>query len=101
MQVEGREHEVLLGLVDSGSSKTLVKKSATQGTKDMKMSQSKPAKWKTKAGMFKTQHTANLENAKLPQFTKHKELDMNKVHVCDDPDEKCNFILGREVCQSV
>ena len=43
-QVEGSEHKSLLGLVDSGSSKTLVNGSAMQRINDMKISKSKKVK---------------------------------------------------------
>ena len=53
MKVKGRDHEVLLWLLDSGSSKPLVKKSSMQGAKDAQMSKSKPMKLKTQGEMFR------------------------------------------------
>ena len=101
VKVGENEWKVLLGLVDSGSSKSLAKKSAVENVTDSEMQKSETAKWKTNAGVFATESKANIENAKLPQFTKHKEFDMNKVCVFEDENEKHDTILGREVCQNI
>jgi len=101
IQLDNDEWIVLLGLVNSGSSKILVKLSSIKKIKEFKLNSTNTTKWKTKARTFSTNSTINMENVKLPQFTKHKEFDMKNVHVYDDPDEKYNVILGRDVCQKI
>ena len=51
---------------------------------NIEMKTLKPAKWAAKAGVFEIKMIVNLKNAKLPQFTEHKEFNMNIVYVFDD-----------------
>ena len=47
--------------------------------------------------MPETKESASMTNMKLPQFTKRREFDIDKLHPYDNPDEKYDIIIGRDV----
>ena len=39
-----------------------------------------------------------MKNVKLPGFGKRREFDLDKIYLCEDPDEKCDIVIGLDVC---
>ena len=103
LSAKTKENEcvTLLGLVDAGSSRSLGKREAMQTIKDVKITADEKIKWKTKAGVLETKEPAQVWNMTLPQLTKRREFDTEKLHSCDEPEEKCNIIVGRDDCQNI
>ena len=100
--VENDENMVLLGLVNTGTFKTLGKASRMKSVTGVKYEQmKKPTKWKTKAGIFTTKETASIKDAHLLQFTTKRSFDINKMHLFNDLDEKYDIILGRDAYQII
>ena len=61
----------------------------------------KKIKWKTKAGAFEAKESARAYNIKLPQFTKRREFDIDKLHLHDGSEENHSLIIGRNFCQNI
>ena len=49
--------------------------------------------------MIEKSESACIENMKSRQFTKSREFDMGKLCLCEDPDKKCEIIVGRHAHQ--
>ena len=97
--VENDENILLLGLVDTGRSKTLDKASCIKNVTGVKYKQMKKhTKQKTKARTFTTKETACIKDACLLQFTTKRSFDINKMYLFNNLDEKYNIILGRDAC---
>ena len=92
------EHSTLLGLVGIGSSKSLGKREVIQTTKGVVTTADERAKWKTKAGAFKTKESSSVGSMKLPQFANRREFDIEKPHLHGDPGEKHDAIIGQDAC---
>ena len=71
-QSNNNEQAVLLGLVDTSSSKSLGKREAINEAKDEAMKNDKKAKCKTKDGVLETRESASIANMKLRQHTKRR-----------------------------
>ena len=70
-----------------------------QTTKDVVKTVDERVKWKTKAGVFETKESASTNSMKLPQFAEHREFEVDKLHLNEDPYEKRDVVIGRDVCQ--
>ena len=93
---------IMLGLLDTGSSATLIKESVAREIGNARIINNKKSKkWNTKAGTFVTKKSANLPKIKLPQFTMKKEFDIDQCNIFDDDDEKYDIIIGRETQQEI
>ena len=61
--VSNGEHKVLLGLANSGISKTLGNKKVLKNVEETQFNKAKTAKWKTKAGVFDASKVVTMPNA--------------------------------------
>jgi hypothetical protein len=62
-----------LGLVDSGSSGSLVNKEVIEHANLEIKLRKKPVKWDTATGIYQTTGTMQIENYCLPQFTRKRQ----------------------------
>ena len=76
------------------------KREAAQAIEDAKIAAGKKVKWKTKDGVLETKESAQARSAKLPQLTKHREFDTEKLCLRGIPEEKHGIIGGRSAFQS-
>ncbi len=69
-----KQYKTYLGLVDTGTSSSLINKEIVElSSFDMTISQQE-TKWITQAGTFKTDGKVKLENYFLPQFTNKRKI---------------------------
>jgi hypothetical protein len=78
-----KKYKVYLGLVDSGSSCSLVNKEIVEFTNfDMQL-QKKPIKGDTATGSFQMDGIATIKNYHLPQFTKEEVIHLLLPYVSE------------------
>ena len=93
------EHDTLPGSLDTGFSKSLVKREEMQTAKDVVATVGKREKWKAKARAFETKESASAHNMKLPQFAKLRKFEIGKLRLYGDLDEYHSIIVGRNAYQ--
>ena len=94
-----RSHKILRILLDSGSRKTLIKRSALpRGTKPKKLSTTKTLT--TLAGNVAAAEIVTLRDIRLPEFDKNRRIEEQKDLVFDAP---CRYdiILGTDFLTKV
>ena len=69
--VDSKNNITLLGLVNTGSTASLVSDKAV-GPRCRKKKDTAPAGWNTQAGDFETTIEGNIDRVKIPQFAKKK-----------------------------
>jgi hypothetical protein len=69
-----KKYTTYLGLIDSGSSGSLLSSSLIENTNFNVEKQKKPTKWDTATGVLLTKGRATIEALSLPQFTRKRQV---------------------------
>ena len=89
-----KKYKTYLGLVDSGSSGSLVNKGIVEFANFKMQLQKNSVKWDTATGSFHTDGVVTIENYHLPQFTRKRHI-TSSFHMFQKwPKDKYDFILG-------
>jgi hypothetical protein len=92
-----KKYTTYLGLVDSGSSGSLVDTKLVKNANFNMESNKTPIKWDTAGGILQTNGTALIEKLCLPQFTQKRQI-TSTFHTFDKRSkDKYDFILGRDL----
>jgi hypothetical protein len=92
-----KKYKTYLGLIDSGSSGSLVNKEIVEFTNFSMQLQKKPIKWDTATGTFQTDGTVTIEKYHLPQFTRKRHITLS-FHVFQKRSKLIyDFILDRDL----
>jgi hypothetical protein len=95
-----KKYTTYLGLVDSGSSGSLISKDIVDNGNFNVQVQKKPTKWDTASGTLLTQGKVEITNCCLPQFTRKCHI-ANTFHIyAKRPNDKYDIILGRDLLPS-
>jgi hypothetical protein len=96
-----KKYITYLGLIDSGSSGSLLSNSIIKDTKFNVERQKKPTKWDTATGVLLTKGKAVIEALSLPQFTKKRQV-TSTFHLFEKREnDKYDIILGRDFLQAI
>jgi len=99
--IKGQKNITYLGLIDSGSSGSLLSSSIIKNTKFNVERQKKPTKWDTATGVLLTKGKAVIEALSLPQFTKKCQVS-STFHLFEKREnDKYDIILGRDFLQAI
>ena len=94
---DGRK--TFVGLIDTGTSASLANAKAVRYCK--RNEKKKETDWSTQGGAFATKKKATITGVKFPQFTKNRSLEF-AMHLFEKKkDDKYDFILGRDLLQTV
>jgi len=91
------KYKTYLGLVDSGSSGSLVNKEIVEFANFEMQLQKHSVKWDTATGSFHTDGVVTIENYHLPQFTRKRHITSSFHMFQKRPKDKYDFILGRDL----
>jgi hypothetical protein len=96
-----KKYTTYLGLIDSGSSGSLLSSSIIKNT-DFNVEQlQKPTKWDTATGVLLTTGKVAIEALNLPQFTRKRQVS-STFHLFEKRNEdKYDIILGRDFLQAI
>jgi hypothetical protein len=92
-----KKYTTYLGLIDSGSSGSLVNKDLVEFADFNVKMQRKPVEWDTANGMLKTEGTVLIENYCLPQFSRKHHITTPFHMFHKRPNDKYDFFLGRDL----
>jgi hypothetical protein len=96
-----KKFKTYLGLVDSGSSGSLVNEQLAKcADYEIKLN-SKPTKWDTATGVLQTNGTVQIESFILPQFARKRYITASFHMYQKQPKDKYDFILGRDLLQEI
>jgi hypothetical protein len=96
-----KKYTTYLGLVDSGSSGSLINKDIVNNGNFEVQVQKKPTKWDTASGTLLTQGKVEITNCCLPQFTRKHHI-ANTIHIYTKrPNDKYDIFLGRDLLQAI
>jgi hypothetical protein len=96
-----KKYRTFLGLIDAGSSSSLLSKTVVENTSFIIENSSKKTLWDTQAGSFKTNSFVLLERYFLPQFTKQRKL-MNTFHLFNKlKEDGYDIIIGRDILKDM
>jgi hypothetical protein len=94
-----RKYTTYLGLVDSGSSGSLINKNIVKSFPVQ--TALKKTKWETATGILETKGTTTIEKCRLPQFTKNRAIS-STFHLFDKHStDTFDVILGRDLLQAI
>ncbi len=96
-----KNYTTYLGLVDSGSSGSLVNKDIVKFADFEIKVQRKPNKWDTATGVFQTDGSVLVENYCLTQFTRKRHITTPFHMFQKRPKDKYDFILGRDLLREL
>ena len=91
------EDQALVGLLDSGTSGSLLKEEIAKDL-ELEIQEVEKKAWTTEVGKFSTNKRAFADKIKLPQFTSRRELQF-VFNVHDNQKSKYEVILGRDFTQ--
>jgi hypothetical protein len=89
------------GLIDSGSSGSLINSDIVQKGNFNVQSHKKPIKWDTASGTLLTQGAVEIKKCCLPQFTTNRHIASTFHTFYKRPNDKYNVILGRDLLWSI
>jgi hypothetical protein len=96
-----KKYTTYLGLIDSGSSGSLLSSSLIENTNFNVEKQKKPTKWDTATGVLLTKGRATIEALSLPQFTRKRQVS-STFHLFEKrKDDKYDIILSRDFLQAI
>jgi hypothetical protein len=96
-----KKYKTFLGLIDSGSSSSLLSKAVVENTSFTIEQTSKKTLWDTQAGSFKTNSFVLLERYFLPQFTTQRKI-TNTFHLFDKlKEDGYDVIIGRDILKDM
>jgi len=96
-----KKYTTYLGLVDSGSSGSLVNKEIIDNSNFDVQLQKKPVKWDTATGIFQTNGSVRIEQYCLPQFTRKRQITTSFHMFQKRSKDKYDFILGRDLLKEL
>jgi hypothetical protein len=96
-----KKYTTYLGLVDSGSSGSLVNKELVEYAIFAIKKHKKPMKWDTATGIFQTEGSVEIENYHLPQFTWKHNITTSFHMFQKRPKDKYDFILGHDLLKGL
>jgi hypothetical protein len=96
-----KKYKTFLGLIDIGSSSSLLRKAVVENTSFTIEQTSKKTLWDTQAGSFKTNSFVLLERYFLPQFTTQRKI-TNTFHLFDKlKEDGYDVIIGRDILKDM
>jgi hypothetical protein len=96
-----KKYRTYLGLIDTGSSSSLLSKTVVENTAFTIENSAKKTLWDTQAGSFKTNSFVLFECYFLPQFTKQRKL-TNTFHLFDKlKEDGYDIIIGRDILKDM
>jgi len=96
-----RKYNTYLGLIDFGSSGSLINKELIEYADfDIKLNK-KPIKWDTATGTLQTDGSVKVESYYLPQFTRKRQINTSFHMFTKRPKDKYDFILGRDLLRDL
>jgi hypothetical protein len=96
-----KKYTTYLGLVDSGSSRSLMNKEIVEYADFNIKFQKKPTKWDTATGVFQTDGSVTIEQYCLPQFTKKRHITTSFHMFQKRAKDKYDFILGHDLLKEL
>jgi hypothetical protein len=96
-----KKYTTYLGLINSGSSGSLLSSSLIENTNFNVEKQKKPTKWDTATGVLLTKGRATIEALSLPQFTRKRQVS-STFHLFEKrKDDQYDIILSRDFLQAI
>jgi hypothetical protein len=96
-----KKYTTYLGLVDLGSSRSLLNSSIIENADFSVEKQKKPTKWDTATGVLLTKGKVFIEALSLPQFTRKHQVSTT-FHLFEKrKDDKYDIIIGRDFLQAI
>ena len=92
---------IYLGLVDSGSSGSLVSKELVEYADCSIELNNKPTKWDMATGILQMDGTVQMENFILPQFTRKCYITTSFHMYQKQSKDKCDFILSCDLLKGI
>jgi hypothetical protein len=96
-----RKYTTYIGLIDSGSSGSLINSDIVQKGNFTTLINKKPIQWDTATGTLLTQGTVDIKKRCLPQFTTDRHVASTFHTLTKRPNDKYDVILGRDLLQSI
>jgi hypothetical protein len=96
-----KKYTTYLGLVDSGSSGSLINKDIVDNGNFVVQSQKKPTKWDTASGTLLTQGKVEIKQCCLPQFTRKQHIASTFHMFTKCSNDKYDIILDRDFLQAI
>jgi hypothetical protein len=96
-----KKYTTYLGLMDSGSSGSLVNKEIVEYADFNIKLQKKPTKWDTATGVFQTDGSVTIEQYCLPQFTRKRHITTSFHMFQKRSKDKYDFILGHDLLKEL
>jgi hypothetical protein len=96
-----KQYTTYLGLVDSGSSGSLINKEIVEKGNFSVQSGKKTIKWDTASGTLLTQGKVEIKQCCLLQFTQKRHITSTFHVFTKRPNDKYDVILGRDLLQAI
>jgi hypothetical protein len=97
----GKQYKTYLGLVDTGTSSSLINRDIVKDTTFEKTLSKIGTLWVTQAGTFETEGQVRVENYFLPQFTNKRKISSDFHVFTKNAKDTYDLILGRDILTNI